>query len=200
MAGSETPHILVLAAGRGRRMGGPKALMEVMGRPWWRWQRQRLSPVGLPEVWVVSPEVREGIARESSSTAMPPLLIEASPDQPMFASLLAGLDAPRVRDGSGVFVLPVDVPAPRPPVWAALAKTDRPAAPRWRGCGGHPLFLPHAWVNDHLPPMTDPAGRLDRLVAPDLLPVDVDDPSVRFNFNTPADVQSWLEEVNGRPA
>ena len=52
--------VVVLAAGRGTRMGGPKALMEVRGRVWWRWQREWLAPAeaaGATVVWLVSPVV-----------------------------------------------------------------------------------------------------------------------------------------------
>ena len=49
--------VLVLAAGRGRRMGGPKALMMVEGEPWWMRQRRRIAEVGIPMTWVVSPQV-----------------------------------------------------------------------------------------------------------------------------------------------
>jgi CTP:molybdopterin cytidylyltransferase MocA len=190
--GSDKPRVLVLAAGRGRRMGVAKALMPVAGRPWWRWQSDRLSHLDWPVTWVVSEHVDGKLAGVDEA---PPDRVIAADDAPMFESVLAGV---RADGGSaGLFVLPVDVPAPRPETWRALLHHDRPAIPALAGRRGHPVFLPTDWVSEHLSPdvidCLDPADRrLDRLIGSDAVIIAVDDPAVTFNLNTPEHVERWI--------
>ena len=44
-----------MAAGEGRRFGGPKASVELAGRPLWEWARQTLVEAGCTGVVVVGP-------------------------------------------------------------------------------------------------------------------------------------------------
>ncbi len=62
---------IVVAAGRGERFGGPKALLEVGSRPLWRWARDALVEGGCSPVVVVG-EVPGGVpggARRRDSVA-----------------------------------------------------------------------------------------------------------------------------------
>lgn len=185
--------VLILAAGRGRRMGAPKALMPVAGvgepRPWWRHQQDRLARADRPPLWVVSPDVRAAM-RESA-----PPHVQSDPDAPMFASVLAGLSALRAAPPGWVHVLPVDVPAPAPATFAALEAAAGPrgvAVPRFRGRTGHPLCLAWSWIEEKVFPVAAPDQRLDALTAPARVVVDVDDPAVAANLNTPDDLRRWL--------
>lgn len=188
-----TTHILILAAGRGTRMGGPKALMQVGGRPWWQVQRERLAAVGLPQTWVVSEAVRTAISGQAGA---PERMVVADSDAPMFQSVMAGVESLRGPDRPrGVFVLPVDVPAPGPEVWEMLSRSVVPALPMCRGVHGHPLYSPWRWVESELLGLSprDRAGlRLDRLIAPSVRHIECGDVSVTINLNTPADVSTWL--------
>lgn len=116
--------VIVLAAGAGKRMGGPKALMDVGGRMWARVQSERLARVGVRVVWVMSPEVREGLAAGAGGLGEFERVVLCESSRPMFESVVAGLRE-FVRDGAasagGVFVLPVDVPAAGCCVWERLA-------------------------------------------------------------------------------
>jgi molybdenum cofactor cytidylyltransferase len=183
---------LVLAAGRGTRMGGPKALMRAGGGVWWRVQQARLSEAGVKSLWVVSPEVEAAMVAEDDA---PPLRAMGDPAAPMFASVVAGVLSLRDAPPRGVFVLPVDVPAAGAGVWAALSRSDVPAAPVWRGERGHPVYLPWGWVASELLALVDAGGvasaRLDRLLEGWVSEVEVDDPGVLVNLNTPADVARW---------
>lgn len=172
---------VVLAAGRGRRMGGPKALMRVVGREWWRLQEERLEHAGVHRVWVVSPAVRAQV--RGLTTA------EADPDAPMFASVLAGM---RAAPGAGLFILPVDVPAPGPDVWRLLAAAADAgvAVPTSHGERGHPIALSRPWI-DRVLSRAGHEDRLDHLIGPDVVEVPVADPGVLANLNTPGDVRAW---------
>lgn len=189
---SDKPRVLVLAAGRGRRMGVAKALMVVAGRPWWRWQSDRLSRLGWPVTWVVSERVDGELAGVADA---PSDRVIAADDAPMFESVLAGVRAD--GGGAGLFILPVDVPAPSPTTWRALLHRQCPAIPARAGRRGHPVFLPADWVYEHLSPdviaRLDPADRrLDRVIGSDAVIIAVDDPAVTFNLNTPEHVERWI--------
>ncbi len=191
MLRGEGHRVLVLAAGRGTRMGGPKVLMSVDGLPWWRVQLARLDAAGLEQIWMVSPEVRSMLETESDA---PHQLVEADSSEPMFETVMRGLRSFDCKPCPGVFVLPIDVPAAGPAVWRALAATGRVAVPVHNRRRGHPLHLPQPWIHEHLlasPP--PPRSRLDTLIKAFRLEVSVDDPAVGFNLNTEADVQQWLE-------
>ncbi len=62
---------IVVAAGRGERFGGPKATVEIAGKPMWRWAVDALDAGGV-DSWVVVGDVAGGIpggARRRDSVA-----------------------------------------------------------------------------------------------------------------------------------
>ena len=181
--------VIVLAAGRGTRMGGPKALMDVAGEPWWRRQCSALAEVTNTQIWVLSPDVRHSL----TDPPAPIDIVEADAHSPMFASLTTGLQHLAADPPSGVFVLPVDVPAATPTVWAALRDHPAPSIPTYNGHGGHPVRLPWSWVIERIDLTTpDPGGRLNLLLGEGAIRVPVDDDSVCQNLNRPEDLERWL--------
>lgn len=189
--------VLVLAAGRGTRMGGPKALMEVNGRAWWRTQDERLESAGVEPVWVVSKRIAPELADES------PRLVVSDDSAPMFASILAGMKALAARADQtgrpprGAFILPIDVPAPSAEVWRALAVRgccavrEHPAVPVFEGKRGHPVWLPWEWSAREVLARSGDV-RLDELLrAGGVEHVEVRDPAVVVNLNVPGDVTEW---------
>jgi CTP:molybdopterin cytidylyltransferase MocA len=168
-------------------MGGPKALMPVAGRAWWKVQEERLAHAGVARTWVVSDPVRRAI----STHAHPPAhMASADPDAPMFASVLAGAAA--AGPGAGLFILPVDVPAPARYVFLALraAAQHRASVPTLHGHRGHPIALSPSWAARALA-HANPDQRLDHLTARDTVEVEVSDPAVLVNLNTPEDAAAW---------
>lgn len=196
MSGLESSHVLVLAAGRGTRMGGPKAMMGVGGRAWWMIQRERLATLGMPVTWVVSSAVRSAML---CSGTPPESIVLADPEAPMFSSLLEGIDSLRARPPRSVFVLPIDCPAPGPGVWRELAATGDVAVPACGGRAGHPVHLPWTFVTS-IPDFAAAAAteaspaRLDHLIGPVAKLIKVRDPAVTTNLNTPRDLQAWLND------
>lgn len=188
MAHPDRWSIVVLAAGQGRRMGGPKALIAAGGRPWWRVQEERLAATGLPRIWVVSAPVALAMAGSGAP------IVGGDPKAPMFESVRAGVSA--AGEGSGVFVLPVDVPAPGPGVFEALAAAAKSgvAIPEHNGVRGHPVGLSAAWIARCFHPALGGTGelRLDRLIGSAGTVVAVDDPAVVANINTPLELERWL--------
>ncbi|MFN0010081.1 MAG: NTP transferase domain-containing protein [Phycisphaerales bacterium] len=187
---------IVLAAGRGTRMGGSKALMASPRGPWWREQAARLATVGVEAVWVVSSAVSAAMEGEGDSPARTVL---ADADAPMFASLLAGLRWLPPEPTGGVFVLPVDVPCPGAEVWRALAETGRVAVPVFASQRGHPVFLPLAFAAgvvrrcEACDPNAIGRLRLDEMIAAEVVEVAVADGAVVRNLNVPEDASAYFE-------
>jgi len=120
------------------------------------------------------------------------------PGAPMFSSVLRGIESLRARPPRGVFVLPVDVPAPGADVWEELGSEERVRVPVYAGKRGHPVYLPWEWVRTHvLDANLDWAARLDELVQGEEVEVEVDDPSVAINLNTPEDVAAFIAGEGG---
>ncbi len=181
-------------------MGAPKALMDVGGTPWCRVQRERLDRLELPVTWVISPALFTQARTLGVLDAISPRLT-SSPDAPMFESILSGVAHlfPVSAGAGGLFILPVDVPAPAPEVWRNLARAPHVGVPSFRGAHGHPVFLTWRWVESRLIPAAMSAAaahRLDTLIAPDANLIEVDDPDIAVNLNTPDDVTQWLASRN----
>ncbi|MBX3359642.1 MAG: NTP transferase domain-containing protein [Phycisphaeraceae bacterium] len=204
MSGDVTrvPVLIVLAAGRGERMGGPKALMRVgPGRggaePWWKAQSRRIADAGFAPrqvIWVVSQTVADGIGDDPSGGGVE-RAVAVDSRAPMFASVIAGVrEAGRAERGafpSGVYVLPVDVPAPSARVFESL-RAHEVGIPRYGSAHGHPVWLEWGFVERVLLPRADDAGaRLDEIIRPFAVEVSTDDASVVTNLNTPRDVEDW---------
>lgn len=185
--------IVVLAAGRGTRAGGPKALHVVRAQAWWRLQSRRLAHVGLPVAWVVSAPVREAMRAADDA---PRTVVIADDGAPMFASVAAGCAAASAAGARGVFVLPIDVPAPSGAVFTALLGRNDSLAnvPVVNSVRGHPIYLTQRGVQRVLASADDPGARLDTLIGAERTEVPVSDPAVLVNLNTSADFAAWESE------
>ncbi len=188
--------VIVLAAGRGLRAGGPKALHTVHGRAWWQSQQDRLKPAGMQTIWVVSERV---LACMRSDGSTPEHIVVADDSAPMFASIAAGARAISSLHStpSGVFVLPVDVPAPSTIVFASLSQaiphTSPIAAAIPTHCEhrGHPVYLRWTFVASHILVANSATARLDQLIGDARVEVPVPDASVLNNLNTAEDFAAW---------
>jgi CTP:molybdopterin cytidylyltransferase MocA len=99
---------LVLAAGRGQRFGGPKALATTPdGRPWLTEVATTLIEAGLVVSAVVPPDLPQAtdlLPSPATAVTAPPISAGLSD------SLRAGLDALDRTDVAAVLIVPVDVP------------------------------------------------------------------------------------------
>ena len=135
---------LVLAAGAGRRLGGPKALVrDSTGVTWVLRAARLLSAAGCTPVIVVVGAAADQVRAEL--TEEPVQVVEATNwDEGMGASLRAGLTAAGGDGTEAVLVLPVDVPGLTAAVVRRIAGVaGRTALVRavYGGTPGHPVAI-----------------------------------------------------------
>jgi molybdenum cofactor cytidylyltransferase len=140
---------VILAAGRGRRMGRTKQLIEVptAGGP------KPLVSAAYDAICTICDEMVVVLGQEADSVTA--ALVDrrfhravSNPDAPMFESVRAGVAAARDIDSTATIVLqPGDHPDVAPETLVALAdcSLQRPAMaiiPEHGGRGGHPVLIP----------------------------------------------------------
>ena len=173
-------------------MGGPKALMDVGGRPWWRWQVERLEAAGMASVWVVNDAVIRGMSIHPDA---PRACCRADGTAPMFHSLMAGIRS-LGSIPAFVHVLPVDVPCPKATTFTSLERGAGMgvAVPTRAGSRGQPVCLAGPSIARRL--LNEPGegeSRLDVLIRGSTTEVDTpDDPDATVNLNTPRELEAWL--------
>lgn len=156
--GMSAPRVRLLAAGRGRRAGGPKAWGPYAGKTLLEAQLGFLATVTAPENIDIAIQ-GEWLER---CRALSPRVnwIAADPDGTPLASLQALLKAtPRAPS----FIIHVDMPAFDLRVWRALEAAGGDAVPVHEGRRGHPVLLSAETLDEAA--RLDPAtGRLDELL------------------------------------
>lgn len=168
-------------------MGGPKALLEVCGRPLWRQHVVRYAPLAARTVLVVNAEVAAELpapegARLVVSTASTP-----------WGSLAAALDAlPEATSSRRVLITPVDIlPPTLDTMQRLLGAVDGDiwaATPRHRGRGGHPVVVARHALRG-LQGSGEPSLRaLLNALAAHRARVEVDDARVLGDFDSPQDL------------
>jgi nicotine blue oxidoreductase len=144
---------VLLAAGAGRRLGQPKALLELRGV--WILPRlvAALAVAGARCVHVVVRAEEEALIRQRGLPAAARLIVNPDPGRGRGSSLQAGLT--QVPEGCALFIHPCDVPLLSAAAAATLVAgwmeqkdaanlAARPVTPSGRG--GHPLLLGSARV------------------------------------------------------
>jgi CTP:molybdopterin cytidylyltransferase MocA len=133
---------VVLAAGAGRRIGSPKALLPIGGTTFLAHVARGLQRPGVAEVVAV---IGHGARRVAASAGLPPglaLVVNPRPDDGMLGSVARGLEAAQARGADAVLLHPVDHPFASPAttdaVLAALAGGALVAVPTYGGRRGHP--------------------------------------------------------------
>lgn len=140
---SGRPAGLVLAAGAGRRFGGPKALArDADGTPWVAKAVAALRAGGCEPVIVVL-----GAGADEASPLVPPDARIVRTDrwsEGVAASLRAGLEAAASLPAPAVVIIPVDTPELPAAAVSRLAERAAPdalASADYRGEPGHPVLI-----------------------------------------------------------
>lgn len=187
---------IVLAAGASQRMGSPKALLRgADGVPLAARQVEVLRKGGCDPVAVVAgahaAQVREGLP--------PGLAVAENPRwaQGRATSLQTGLRA--FPDAEGWLFLPVDAAGVKPEtILGILATAEDEPLTVWRpvhqGAKGNLLWVPRAAARELLQLAAD--ARVDAWARPRARELEVDDPAILRNINTPEDWAAFLHSRN----
>jgi molybdenum cofactor cytidylyltransferase len=210
---------VVLAAGKGARLGGPKALLAWPG-----------ATKGAPERPLAIAHAEARLAAESArvlvvarGSVIPALLGYVRPGIDLASSAMAdelgpagtlSVAAARIDDADAVVVTPVDVPPARAETVARLlARLDAPgpsgdhastgapgalplaARPRHKGGGGHPVVLRPEALQRYLQPDPPPLRDVLKELGDRCVDEEVDDPAVLLDLNVPGDVVRLLGKL-----
>jgi molybdenum cofactor cytidylyltransferase len=191
---------VILAAGFGTRMGGPKALLRIGGESF---LARATRVLGRPGVEAVAAVVGREV-RAVASAAAPPaglaLLVNPRPEEGMLASILRGVDEAEATGADAVLLHPVDHPLVEPStvdrVVAALQGGAVIAVPTHGSRRGHPGgFARAAWAALR----AAPAARGARAVLadhPEWVVHVPGDPGCVRGIDTPADYERWIAPVS----
>jgi nicotine blue oxidoreductase len=180
---------VVPSSGSSTRMGRDKGLLEIGGVSFLRWTVQALQEGGCEPVLVVVADGEDALADEAS-TAGAVVLLNPDPGEGPITSLRIALAA---LDGAieGVAYLPVDHPMVRSDTVRLLLDAARRGGssltiPRYEGKRGHPAVFGRALFAELLDPQLDGGAKtvVHRHLSTALL-VDVDDPGVTIDIDTP---------------
>jgi CTP:molybdopterin cytidylyltransferase MocA len=194
---------VLLAAGEGRRAGGPKALLRLGEQSFLAAAAARLRRPGVAQLVLVLGAEPARVRREAGVPEGAEIVLNAAwREGGMLSSLLRGLDRAEQLGAEAVLVHPVDHPLVAVEtvdrVLAALAKGARVAVPSFAGRRGHPAgFAREAFGALRAAPAAVGARAVLR-DHPDWV-VHVDgDPGCLAGVNTPADYARLL--ATGSPS
>lgn len=139
---------IVLAAGEGRRMGGPKALLPLGDTTFLAHACRLFARPGVASVVAVLGAEAERVRVEAGLPPEATLVVNERWREGMLSSVWRGLDAAEALAGDAVLVHPVDNPFVEPAtidaVIAALAGGAEIAVPSHGGRRGHPAGFARA--------------------------------------------------------
>ena len=195
---------IVLAAGRSQRMGRSKALLRCgpAGDTFVARIARALRAGGLAEVLVVGRPGDESLRQELRRLTPPPHYVEnPNAARGQLSSLLAGLAEARAAGVGAILVIPVDCPQVRARTVAAMLASlhaGRGAIIRavHHGRHGHPVIFTEevfAELGD-----ADPAVGARGVVHANparLLDLEVDDPGVLRDVDSPADYRALFPDA-----
>jgi CTP:molybdopterin cytidylyltransferase MocA len=186
------PAAVILAAGKGGRIGQPKHRLQTGGETFLDVIVRLAQNAGCsPVVCVVAQEEAEQIRGGINEGLI--VVVNPDPARGMLSSLREAM--PHVQDAPGMFVFPVDHPYITARtvdilVKMAIVQPDDVVKPEYVGRGGHPVYVPAG-----LFAMIRRAGgdaSLRTIISDSqvrVLRILVDDEGVVHNVNTPGDLR-----------
>ena len=186
---------IVLAAGEGRRMGGPKALLRQGQATFVARACALFSAAGIPPIAVLGAEARR-VRSEAGIPEGATVVVNERWPEGMLTSVWRGLDAAEALGAEAVLLHPVDNPFVAPAtiaaVVAALAAGAEIAVPSHAGRRGHPAgFARSVWPALREAPL-EGGARTVLLARPGVVVHVPAGPDCLVDVDTPADLVTAL--------
>jgi molybdenum cofactor cytidylyltransferase len=190
---------VILAAGSGRRMGGPKALLRFGGETFLARAARLLARPGVASVVAVVGPGARGTAAEAPPAGAR-IALNPRPEEGMLSSILRGLDEADADGADAVLLHPVDHPlveaATVDRVVAALGAGAVVAVPTHGLRRGHPGgFARDAFSALRAAPVQCGA-RAVLADHPEWVVHVPGDPGCVLGIDTPADYERWIAKVS----
>lgn len=189
---------IVLAAGRSRRMGRPKPLLELGAKTFLERILEAHRAARLPVVVVLGPDAEAIRAQIDLSSVS--CLVNPEPERGPLSSLQLALEG--VAQSSALILHPADHPLVRPQTLEALARFHRRVThcigiPTFQGMKGHPVLFPARFYPDLR--SADPAQGARDVVhrnASFVFFLPVEDPGIAWDVDTPEQFQELKLKCN----
>jgi CTP:molybdopterin cytidylyltransferase MocA len=192
---------VVLAAGRGSRMGGPKALVEFEGESFLGRVVKSMRRGGVGPITVVVAEGMADVAEESRAAGAD-VVANPHPERGQLSSFEVGVGV--LGSGClGAVVALVDHPLVRPGTYRAVAQALREheeafVVPLFGGRRGHPLGMGRRWFGElSRVPEGEGARWLLRRYADHVVEVATNDPGILLDIDTGEDLDRALRQISG---
>jgi CTP:molybdopterin cytidylyltransferase MocA len=187
---------VVLAAGRGRRAGGPKASLRIGAATFLEQTVSLMTRPGVDRVVVVLGHDAPRVRAETTLPAAAIVVVNAAYEDGMLGSVVAGLDAAEADGADAVLLHPVDHPlvggATVDRVVEALNAGAAVAVPSYGGRRGHPGgFSGRAWPALRAAPPSEGA-RFVLASHPDWIVHVAGDPGCVAGIDTPEDYRRLI--------
>jgi CTP:molybdopterin cytidylyltransferase MocA len=187
---------VILAAGAGVRMGGPKALLRVGAETFLARLADRLQRPGVDRVLAVVGHEAERVRREAGAPPATGFVVNDGYGEGMLTSVWRGLDEAEAMGADGVLLHPVDHPLVGletvDRVLEALRHGALVVVPTWAGRRGHPGgFARGSWdALRHAPP--ERGARAVLADHPEWIVHVPGDPGCVAGIDTPADFERLI--------
>ncbi len=189
---------IVLAAGKGERMGTVKPLVEIDGVPALARVVAMLHRAGIERILVVLGYAAKKIEREVD-LSHERVVVNSNYANGMGSSLALGIKF-LALETTGFLILHADMPyITEGTVRAVLARAQEGGpivAPTYRGKRGFPVYLDHSCCDELLPTLAGETGAREYIAShlDDLVLVEVDDPGCVWDIDRPEDLMMREEE------
>lgn len=182
---------IVLAAGKGERMGGPKALLDLPGGSLVARHAARLAAAGAEVILMVTRP--ECVMPLEALTMDRVTVIGAETKEPAASLAIAMTHARSLAEGVAIVTLVDALPASAATLAVLFAAIDAgadAAVPTFEGRGGHPIVARTAVLAPYRSNDPPPLRDVLRALGARSMRVAVEDAGVVVNLDTPSDVRA----------
>ncbi len=195
--------LVVLAAGDGSRLGRVAKAMLTIERDTYLMRIVRLARVaGVHDVVVVVARPFGAVVGDHARELGLPVVVNPLPERGMASSVALGFAAIETTDADAAWLWPVDHPDVRVETLerliASLGSHDA-AQPRFDGRGGHPPLIARRMFAKLAACGELDGGARAVIAASDVVRVDVDDPGVLLDVDTPSDRLALRDRIADKP-